>query len=36
MEIFRYWGSYMSSITCHEPLTRDKINIFVMGIVEEI
>ena len=29
-------GGPMSSINCHEPLTRDKINIFVTGIVEEI
>ena len=29
-------GGPMFSIRCHEPLTRDKINIFVMGIVEEI
>ena len=26
----------MSSISCHEPLTRDKINIFVTGIFEDI
>ena len=26
----------MSSISCHEPLTRDNINIFVMGIVDDI